>query len=68
LGRIAYNCCVDKPAIPDPPARADAAPSRPGADRWRAWRAESIGLIVIVLAILLYTVLRYGAHISWSAR
>lgn len=47
-----------KPAAPDPGA----------ADRRRALRAESLGLIVIAVAILLYTVLRYGAHINWSAR
>jgi hypothetical protein len=34
----------------------------------RALRAETIGLIVIAVIIFLFTVLRYGAHISWSAR
>ncbi len=38
------------------------------AQRGRALRAEVIGIIVIAVAILLYTVLRYGAHINWSAR
>jgi hypothetical protein len=31
-------------------------------------RAEAAGILLIVLAILIYTILRYGAHINWSAR
>ncbi|HTM86799.1 MAG TPA: hypothetical protein VL155_01265 [Terriglobales bacterium] len=38
------------------------------AERRRALRAEAVGIILIALAILVYTVLRYGAHINWSAR
>jgi hypothetical protein len=51
----------EAPNSPDPSVRA-------AADRRRALRAEVIGLLVIALAVLLYTVLRYGAHINWSAR
>lgn len=36
--------------------------------RKRALRAETIGIIVIAVVIFLFTVLRYGAHINWSAR
>jgi hypothetical protein len=38
------------------------------AARKRALRAETIGLIVIAAVIFLFTVLRYGAHLNWSAR
>jgi hypothetical protein len=40
----------------------------PSAERRRALRAETIGIIVIALVIFVFTVLRYGAHINWSAR
>jgi hypothetical protein len=32
----------------------------------RVWRAEAVGLIVIVLVVLLFIVLRGG--VNWSAR
>ena len=31
-------------------------------------RAEAIGLLVIAVLIVLFTVLRYSANINWSAR
>ena len=53
--------------MPEPPGRS--APVRNlRADRRRALRAETIGIIVIALIIFVFTVLRYGAHINWSAR
>jgi len=53
--------------MPDPP-RSPAPVRSLGAERRRALRAETIGLILIAFAILVYAVLRYGAHINWSAR
>jgi hypothetical protein len=38
------------------------------AARKRALRAETIGIIVIAVIIFVFTVLRYGSHINWSAR
>ena len=61
---IAYNNAVPKPSN----TAAGASGRRSRTDRWRALRAEAIGLILIALAILLFTVLRYGARINWSAR
>jgi hypothetical protein len=49
------------PGEPTPAGRLDAAQKR-------ALRAETIGLIVIAVVIFLFTVLRYGTHINWSAR
>ncbi|MGE5204195.1 MAG: hypothetical protein ACM3PW_01180 [Chlamydiota bacterium] len=65
---IAYNWSVDKPATRNSPGKPESARSRLSAERRRALRAETIGIIVIALAILLYTVARYGSHINWSAR
>ncbi|HSB76880.1 MAG TPA: hypothetical protein VLC12_14580 [Terriglobales bacterium] len=48
-------------------AEAPKPASKTQADRRRAWRAEAIGLLVIALAILLFTIVRYGARINWSA-
>lgn len=59
---------MDKPATPNPPGRPEPARGSLSAERRRALRAETLGLIAIVVVILLYTVLRYGAHINWSAR
>jgi hypothetical protein len=39
-------------------------PRSPG--KARAWRAEAVGLIVIVVVILLFIVLRGG--VNWGAR
>jgi hypothetical protein len=64
---IAYNWCVDKPAMPNRPR--ESVPERsPGRELRRALCAETIGIIVIALVILVFTILRYGAHINWSAR
>lgn len=47
----------------------ESVPERsPGTELRRALRAETIGIIVIALVILVFTVLRHGAHINWSAR
>jgi hypothetical protein len=59
---------VNEPAKPALAAKPAAQPDHRSAERRRALRAEVMGLIVIALAILVYTVLRYGAHINWSAR
>jgi hypothetical protein len=58
---------VVKPGVPNPPD-GPASPHRLDAARKRALRAETIGLIVIAVLVFLLTVLRYGAHINWSAR
>jgi hypothetical protein len=31
-------------------------------------RAETIGLIVIAILIVIFTLIRYSANINWSAR
>ena len=54
--------------MPNSPGKPESARSRISAARRRALRAETIGIIVIALVILLYTVVRYGSHINWSAR
>jgi len=60
---------VDKSAQKGPQPRPPAATrNHSGRERRRALRAEAAGIILIALAILAYTVLRYGAHINWSAR
>ncbi|HEU5334963.1 MAG TPA: hypothetical protein VFU27_03315 [Terriglobales bacterium] len=59
---------MDGPLKPMPPAKPAAQDDTVNADRRHALRAEAIGLIVIAVAILIYAVLRYGAHINWSAR
>ncbi len=51
-----------------PPGKPVAQGDSLNTDRRRALRAEAIGLIVIAVAILIYTILRYGSHINWSAR
>lgn len=53
--------------MPKQPGEATPASRLDGAQK-RALRAETIGLIVIAVIIFLFTVLRYGAHINWSAR
>jgi len=57
---------MEKPPSSNPPGK----PARVtfSAERRRALRAEAAGILLIVLAILIYTILRYGAHINWSAR
>ncbi|MGE5724402.1 MAG: hypothetical protein ACM34G_04455 [Acidobacteriota bacterium] len=59
---------MEKPASPNPPGKPAPAPGAFSAERRRALRAEAAGIILIALAILVYTVLRYGARINWSAR
>lgn len=59
---------MDEPLKPSPPGRPAAEGGAPDADRRRALRAEAIGLIVIAVAILVYTILRYGTGLNWSAR
>lgn len=68
LPRFAYNWLVDEPTKPKPPGKPAAEDNTIHADRRRALRAETIGLIVIAVAILVYAILRYGAEINWSAR
>ena len=58
---------VDQSEMPKPPGEPTAA-RRLDAARKRALRVETIGIIVIAAIIFLFTVLRYGAHINWSAR
>jgi hypothetical protein len=53
--------------MPKPPGEPTTA-CRLDAARKRALRAETIGLIVIAVVIFLFTILRYGSHINWSAR
>jgi hypothetical protein len=65
---IAYNDGVNKPATPSVPATSAAQRGRGHVGRQRILRAETIGVIVIALAILIFTVLRYGGHINWGAR
>lgn len=65
---IAYNEGVEKPVMPNPSGRPEPARSGISAERRRVLRAEAFGILLIALAILLFTVLRYGAHINWSAR
>ena len=65
---VAYNWGVDKPAMPNRPGERAPARNRFKAEGRRALRAEAIGLIVIALIIFVFTILRYGAHINWSAR
>lgn len=57
---------VDQSEMPKPPGEPTTAPL--DAARKRALRVETIGIIVIAVVIFLFTVLRYGAHINWSAR
>lgn len=38
------------------------------AARERVTRAETIGVVIVVLILLLVVILRWGAHIDWSAR
>lgn len=54
--------------MPDRPGERAPARSSFKAEGRRALRAEAIGLIVIALIIFVFTILRYGAHINWSAR
>lgn len=54
--------------MPNPLGKSAEARSSLNLERRRVLRAEAVGLIVIALAILVYTVLRYGAHLNWSAR
>jgi hypothetical protein len=54
--------------VPDPPDGPASVRSSAGAARKRVLRAETIGIIVIALIIFVVTVLRYRAHINWSAR
>lgn len=54
--------------MPNPLGKPAEARSSLNVERRRALRAEAVGLILIALAILVYTVLRYSAHINWSAR
>jgi hypothetical protein len=42
--------------------------AEPDPSRSRVLRAESLGLILIVLLILAIVLLRWGGHIPWSAR
>jgi hypothetical protein len=65
---IAYNEGVEKPVMPNPSGRPEPARSGISAERRRALRAEAFGILLIALAILLFTILRHGAHINWSAR
>ncbi|HEY6937516.1 MAG TPA: hypothetical protein VI424_10210 [Terriglobales bacterium] len=58
---------MDQSEMPKPPGEPAEA-HRLDAARRRALRAETIGIIVIAVVIFLFTVLRYGAHINWSAR
>lgn len=37
-------------------------------EKKRVLRAETIGIILLALTIFAYAVLRYSAHINWSAR
>jgi len=53
--------------MPKPPGEPTRARGLDAA-RKRALRAETIGIIVIAVVIFVFTVLRYGAHINWSAR
>jgi hypothetical protein len=53
--------------MPKPPGESRLA-NHFDAARKRALRAETIGIIVIALVVFLFTILRYGAHINWSAR
>lgn len=54
--------------MPNPSGSPEPARSGNSAERRRVLRAEACGILLIALAILLFTVLRYGAHINWSAR
>jgi hypothetical protein len=58
---------MQQPTMPKPPGEPTPA-DRLDAVRKRALRAETIGLIVIAVLIFFLTVMRYGAHINWSAR
>ena len=66
--RFAYNWLVDEPFKPSPPGKRAAEAHTLSAERRRALRAETIGLIVIAVAIVVYAILRYGTHINWSTR
>ncbi|HLX74570.1 MAG TPA: hypothetical protein VKR26_07525 [Terriglobales bacterium] len=59
---------MEKPPSSNPPGKPAPARVTFSAERRRALRAEAAGILLIVLAILIYTILRYGAHINWSAR
>lgn len=54
--------------MPNPLGKLGEARSSLNVERRRVLRAEAVGLILIALAILVFTILRYGTHINWSAR
>jgi hypothetical protein len=54
--------------MPKPPGGPTPVRGSLSEERKRVQRAETIGILLLALAILAYAVLRYSAHINWSAR
>jgi hypothetical protein len=54
------------PAVTSPP-QPDQPPSpRPG--KYRIFKLEAAGLLIIGVMILILTLIRYWHHIAWNAR
>ncbi len=45
-----------------------AVPDEKGLSRRRAARAETLGLLVIALAVIIAALLRWGGFLRWSLR
>jgi hypothetical protein len=65
---MAYNCLVQKPAMPNASGKPAETRSNLNLERRRILRAEAAGIFLIALAVLIFTIVRFGAHINWSAR
>lgn len=54
--------------MPNPSGKAEGRRNTLNVERRRILRAEAVGLLLIALAVLLFVIVRYGAHINWSVR
>jgi hypothetical protein len=60
--RKVYNNGVESPILPKPPA------DKSHRHRNSIYAAESTGLIILAVLLLIFTVIRYWRNIPWGAR
>jgi hypothetical protein len=62
-----YNGDVERRSI-EPPEDPGTESRARNESRYRIYRAETVGLLLIAAVLLVITLIRYWHHINWSAR
>lgn len=60
--RRVYNSRVEPPILPTPQTNSNRK------HRYAIYAAESTGLLILAVLLLVFTVIRYWRHIPWGAR